>query len=320
MADTEQFDDVFSMMEGAEGHGELAQAAIERTKALPIWTGPVKPTVQPGGVSNLNLIVEDRGRKYAIRCGEDEPHIGVFRENEVNAYRAAAAIGLAPEVIHSEKGLIVAAFVEGKVLTPADARSEHYLPSIVERLRFLHDNAHRHLDGNNFMFWPFHHSRWYINQGMAFGDVMDKKWRDVYPDLITLIDELEEVTGRVRIVFSHNDIQPQNFIDDGKKLWLVDWEYAGFSADLFDLGMAGMVVDTTPEETRLLLESYFQAPMTDELRRRFEAQVVIACVREMTWSFMAEVTPRPVDFDWRIYSDMNYERFLKRLAVYREAA
>ena len=320
MADTEQFDNVFGMMEGAEGHGELARKAIERAKALPIWSGAVEPAVQPGGMSNLNLIVEDAGRKYAIRCGEDEPHIGVYRENEANAYRAAAAIGLAPEVVYSEAGLIVAAFVEGKVLTPADARSDHYLPRIAERIRYLHDNAHRHLDGNNFMFWPFHHSRWYIRQGQGFGDVMDRKWRDVYPGLLDLVDELEEATGRVRVVFSHNDIQPQNFIDDGEKLWLIDWEYSGYSADLFDLGMTGMVVDTTPEETRLLLESYYDAPLTDELRRRFEAQVVIACVREMTWSFMAEVTPRPVDFDWRIYSDMNYERFLKRLAVYREVA
>ena len=59
MADTEQFDDVFAMMEGAEGHGELARKAIARAKALPIWTGPVEPRVQPGGMSNLNLIVED---------------------------------------------------------------------------------------------------------------------------------------------------------------------------------------------------------------------------------------------------------------------
>ena len=320
MTDTQEFDDVFGMMGSAEGHGELAKKAIERTKRLPLWKGPVEPAVQPGGLSNLNLIVEDEGRKYIIRCGEDEPHIGIYRENEVNAYRAAAAIGIAPEVVYSEDGLIVAAFVEGKVLTPADARSEHYLTRIAELLRCLHDNAHRHLDGNNFMFWPFHHSRWYINQGLAAGETMAEKWRDIYPGLFGLIDELEEATGAVRVVFSHNDIQPQNFIDDGEKLWLVDWEYAGFSADLFDLGMTGMVVDTTPEETRLLLESYYRAPMTDELRRRFEAQVVIACMREMTWSFLAEITPRPVDFDWRVYSDMNFERYLKHLAIYREVA
>jgi thiamine kinase-like enzyme len=56
------------------------------------------------------------------------------------------------------------------------------------------------------------------------------------PRLAAAAERLEAAVGPVEIVFGHNDLLPANLIDDGDRLWLVDWEYAGFNSPLFDLG------------------------------------------------------------------------------------
>jgi aminoglycoside phosphotransferase (APT) family kinase protein len=49
------------------------------------------------------------------------------------------------------------------------------------------------------------------------------------------VDALEAAQAPLPMVFGHHDLLPGNFIDDGKRLWLIDWEYAGFGTAMFDL-------------------------------------------------------------------------------------
>ena len=167
------------------------------------------------------------------------------------------------------------------------------------------------------MFWSAQHNRWYIRLLNERLEQVDARWRALLPEMATVNEALEATIGEVRMVFSHGDILPQNFIDDGTRLWLVDWEYAGFNMDLFDLAGLGMNIECVPEEADLLLESYGDAPVTDALRRRFTAAKILACIRESTWSFLAEVTTRPIDFDYSVYSAMNAERYQRMYAEYK---
>lgn len=317
MAESREADGVFELLKGAQGAEKLSAAAIERAKGLPIWSAKVEPAVLSGGLSNINLTVEDAGRRYVIRVGADEPHLGVFRENEVKAYRAAHAAGVAPEVIYDEPGLIVMRFIEGKALLPAELREPDRLRQAARLLRQLHREAHKHLESPGFMFWSAQHNRWYIRLLNERLEQVDARWRALLPEMATANEALEATIGEVRMVFSHGDTLPQNFIDDGTRLWLVDWEYAGFNMDLFDLAGLGMNIECVAAEVDLLLESYGEAPVTDALRRRFAAAKILACIRESTWSFLAEVTTRPIDFDYSVYSAMNAERYRRMYAEYK---
>ena len=65
------------------------------------------------------------------------------------------------------------------------------------------------------------------------------------------------------IVFGHHDLLPGNFMDDGKRLWLIDWEYGGFGTAMFDL--ANLVVErraSAPAEDEALLDAYFEGKVT----------------------------------------------------------
>ena len=55
------------------------------------------------------------------------------------------------------------------------------------------------------------------------------------PELVDVAAGLELAVGPVDLVFGHNDLLAGNFIDDGRRVWLIDWDYAGFNSPLFDL-------------------------------------------------------------------------------------
>ena len=311
-------DEVYSLVGGARGMEARSGAAIERARTLPIWTGAVEPAVLSGGLSNINLTAEDDGQRYVIRVGEDEPFFGVSREHELQAFRAAHAAGVAPEVVYAEPGLMVIRFIEGRSLLPADVHEPAQLAKVARLFRRLHGAAHKHLESTGFMFWPFQHHRSYIRLLHERSDRLHTRWRDMLPALAAANEELERAMGPATIVFGHNDLNPQNIMDDGKRLWFVDWEFGGFVVDLFDLGVLAMNIEIRPDEIDPYLENYFDAPPTDELRYRFAAATVVAAIRETTWSIVSEVMDKPIDFDFRIYSTMNADRYERMYAEFCE--
>ena len=319
MAENINSEGVFDAIGNAQGAAEMTAPAIARAEALPIWQGAVAPQLLSGGLSNINLTVEDAGKRYVVRIGEDEPHLGVFRAKEVMSLRAAHTAGVAAEVIYNEPGLIVLGFIPGRNLTPDDLHAPDMIVKAAELIRRLHDEAHKHLEDSGAVFWPFHHNRWYVRQLRERGDALDEKWRALLPNLVAENDELEAAIGKTHIVYGHNDINPQNIIiDDDARLWFVDLEYAGFGMDLFDMGVLAMNCDLNQTEDRLMLESYYGAPPDEELARRFAAAKAIGALREFLWGILSQVSERPIEFDYSIYADMFVERYHRFLADYRD--
>ncbi len=113
----------------------------------------------------------------------------------------------------------------------------------------------------------------------------------------------------------HNDLLAANIIDDGERLWLIDWEYAGFNSALFDLG--GLASNSEmPEALREgLLEAYFERPVTDDLRRRFAAMTAASLMRETLWSMVSESHSK-LDFDYAAYTAENLARFEAAYAAF----
>ena len=312
-------EDVYNLIGSARGVEARSGAAIDRARTLPIWSGAVEPVLLSGGISNINLTAEDDGARYVIRVGEDEPFFGVSRAHELRAFRAAHAAGVAPEVVYAEPGLMVIRFIEGSSLLPADVHEPVRLAKVARLFRQLHREAHKHLDSTGFMFWPFQHHRAYIRLLQERSDRLFPRWRDMLPGLARANEELERIIGPATIVFGHNDLNPQNIMDDGERLWFVDWEFGGFTVDLFDLGVLAMNIEIRPDEIDPYLETYFEAPATDALRYRFAAATVLAAIRETTWSIVSEVMDKPIDFDFRIYSTMNADRYERMYAEFRDA-
>ncbi len=275
-----------------------------RAADLSCWSGPVEPTPLAGGITNKNYLVTDRGMRYVVRIGDDIPVHQVMRFNELAASRAAHAAGLSPAVIHQEPGVLVLQYIDGRTLTAEDVRPRAMLNRVLMMIRRCHQEMPRHVRGPVLMFWVFHVLRDYA---ATLRDGASRHIDDL-PRLLALADQLEAIVGPVDIVFGHNDLLPANFIDDGRRLWLIDWDYAGFNSPLFDLGNLCSNNQVVPVDEEWFVEAYFQRPLSAELRRRYHAMKCASLLRETMWSMVSEVHST-LDFDYPAYTAENMARF-----------
>jgi len=289
----------------------VRERSSARVAALAIWFGRVDPLPLAGGITNQNFTVEDRGRRYVVRVGNDILVHGVVRANELAASRAAYLAGLSPRVVYAEPGILVLDFIEGRTFTPQDVRNPANLERLVDMVRRCHRDIPQHLRGPAAMFWVFHVVRDYAHT-LSEGN---SRHTALLPDLLARAARLEAAVGPIEVVFGHNDLLAANFIDDGHRLWLVDWEYAGFNSPLFDLGGLASNSELSPEQAERALSLYFDKPVDDQLRRRASAMTVASLLRETMWSMVSEIHAA-VDFDYAAYTAENLRRFESAYATY----
>jgi len=239
-----------------------------------------------------------------VRVGDDLPLHGILRFNEIAVARAAAAAGVSPEVIHSEPGAIVIRFIEGHTLTPGDVRSPGVLERIVPLLQTAHKGIPKFLRGPVLMFWVFHVIRDYASGLRELGGDAASS----LPGLLAKAEVLEQSVGQIDVVLGHNDLLAANFIDDGDRLWLVDWDYAGFNSPLFDLGGLASNSELSTDQEAWLLEAYYGGKAGPGLHRQFQAMKCASLLRETLWS-MTSAIHSTIDEDFDAYTENNLARF-----------
>jgi thiamine kinase-like enzyme len=285
----------------------------DRIHALGIWKGPIAITPITGGITNRNYLVRDRFRPHVVRLGEDIPIHHISRRNELAASLAAHAAGISPAVLHHAPGVLVLEYIESKALLPDDLRNPKTLLRVVPLIRACHHDIARHFRGPAAIFWVFHVIRDYVANLTAAGST----YRSLLPDLIEKAQRLESAAGPFEIAFGHNDMLAANFLDDGRRLWLIDWDYAGFNTPLFDLGGLASNNEFSEDAERSMLEAYFQTPPTPELWRRYRAMKSASLLRETLWSMVSEIHST-IEFDYAGYTAENRVRFERAYAAFEQ--
>lgn len=281
-----------------------------RIAALPCWRGAPRIAPLAGGMTNRNYVVEDGAGRHVVRLGADMPHHMILRWHEAAAARAAHAAGLSPEIEHAQPGILVMRHVDGRSLTPEDLRDRARLPAIAALLRRCHRELPRHLAGPALAFWPFQVVRSYIAALRAAAS----PWAARLDGFAALADRLEDGLAPMPFVFGHNDLLAANLIDDGRRLWLIDWDYAGFGSPLFDLANLASNNALSSGDEAALLEAYFGAPADAALRRDMAAMRIVSLLRETLWSMVSELHPA-VAFDYAAYTRENLARLEAEIAA-----
>lgn len=282
-----------------------------RIAALPIWSGPVDWEPLKGGLSNESVTVTDAGRKMVVRFGRDFPFHHVSREREIMSTRAAVAAGFAPALIHAEPGVMVSAFIEGRTFDASDMAAN--IDRIAEMIGRFHREMSRHVSGPGFAFWVFHVIRDYARSLEAGGSRMAGR----LPEFRSLAEALERAQAPLPIVFGHHDMLPANIIDDGDRLWLIDYEYAGFSTPMFDLAGIASNAEFTPAQSEALLVRYFGQTPDGDLIRSHAAMECASLLREAMWSMVSELHLDAPGVDYVAYTQENLDRLEAALDRYR---
>jgi thiamine kinase-like enzyme len=284
----------------------------DKIHALGIWRGSIEIAPLVGGITNRNYLVTNGGRRFVVRLGTDIPVHHISRANELAASKAAHAAGLSPAVIHYEPGVLVLDYIDAKPLAAEDIREPLMLARIVPLVRSCHQNVGKHFRGAGVIFWVFHVVRDYA----AVLEEGGSRHRALLPSFLDIAERLERAASPFDIAFGHNDLLAANFLDDGKRLWLIDWDYAGFNTPLFDLGGLASNNEFSDDQETAMLEAYFEAPVSDDLRRRCQAMKCASLLRETMWSMVSEIHSH-IDFDYSAYTSENLARFERAYQSFR---
>ena len=289
-----------------------AQSALQRAMSLPIWQAPHQAVLLSGGITNFNVMLTDQNTRYVVRVGQDIPIHQIMRFNELAVHRAAHAIGAAPAVVYAEPGIMVLEFIDAGPLDEDAVQRDAMLARILPLLKRCHTEAKQVLRGPVLTFWVFHVLRDYaatLRDG-------NSPYIPLLEPLIDTAEQLEQAVGPVQLVLGHNDLLAGNILDDGTRLWLLDWEYGGFNSPLFDLAGLASNNGLSPAQECWMLETYFEAPLTDQLSHQYYAMKCASLLRETMWSMVSEIHSE-IDFDYAQYTAKNRERFETALSDFR---
>jgi len=261
---------------------------LDKVARLACWRGSVELSQLKGGLTNISFVASCCGEKFVVRCGVDIPVHHVFRDRERAASVAAFEAGLSPEIIHVEPGIMVLRFIDGRTLSEDDLRTD--IGRLVPLLKDCHSKVGRLVRGPVNAFWVFQVIRDYVTLLDA-----DRRY-------LEMADCFEQAQVPLPIVFGHHDLLPGNLIDDGRKVWLIDWEYGGFGTAMFDLANLSSNGAFGAAEDAALLDAYFDGKVGDDLRRAFAAMKAASALREALWAMVSDVHLKTPGVDYKAHA------------------
>jgi len=275
--------------------------AVER-----VWPGrDARVEVLGGGITNHNLKVEVDDERYVLRvAGKDTGLLGIDRGVELAATQAAAAAGIGPEVVAfvEPEGWLVTRFVEGASPPLERMREPDLLARVASALRALHDSPS--IPGT---FDSFRVVEAYRATALERGGRVPAEY-----------DWAHELAGRIEAKRSadepvpcHNDLLNANFLDDGERLRIVDWEYAGMGDRFFDLANFSINHELGESESAALLDDYF-GEVRDADVHALGLMRFMSDFREAMWG-VVQTAVSELDFDFVAYATEHFER-LRRTA------
>ena len=257
-----------------------------------------------GGITNKNYKITSNGESYVLRMGGNETKfLGIDREVEYECSRLAAQIGVAPEPIAfiAPEGFILARFISGKGIPAEEIGIEENIRRVVESMRAYH--ALESFPGS---FSPFRVAEEYARTARSF-DVKLPEKMDWY---LKKSREIETALyGREPLALHpcHNDLLNGNFIDDGSRFRILDWEYAGMGDIFFDLGNFAIQHEFNDEQDEILLKAYFGEP-TDSQRAHQKLMKIMSDLREAMWA-QVQIGVSQLEFDYKGYGQKYFDRF-----------
>ena len=267
----------------------------ERILSLPCWDSSVELEELSGGITNRNYKVIAPGGNRMARVCEDRRILGIDRRNELVCQGAAAGLGIAPPVFYHEEGILVSDFIEARTLGDGDVQEAATLRRLAQVLRQLHESRDG-LSGEMLYFCPFQTIRTYVGNARELGAALPE-------NIDSLLEDIAWLAGEVRPFrpsLCHNDVLAANILDDGDRLWLVDWEYGGMGNPLFDLAGVCGNCSLEPEQEALLLSAYFGRE-DQAVAREVKILKAVSLLRETLWALIQTVASE-IEFDYASYS------------------
>lgn len=257
-----------------------------------------------GGITNKNYKIIADGESFVLRMGGNETkYLGIDRAVEYECSRLASQVGVAPDPVAflAPEGFILARFVSGKGMSAEEIGTEENIKRVLKSMKAYHA-----LESFPGFFSPFRVAEEYKKTAESFNVKLPEKM-DWYLEKSSEIEKAMYAREPLTLRPCHNDLLNGNFIDDGTRIRILDWEYAGMGDIFFDLGNFAVQHEFNDEQDEILLKAYFGNP-TDSQRAHQKLMKIMSDLREAMWAQVQRGVSQ-LDFDYEGYGKKYFERF-----------
>jgi len=275
---------------------------------VPVLAGPRSVADLPGGLTNHNLRVTTRTGDYVVRLTQsDAGLLGIDRDAEHANTRSAAEAGVGAQVVdyRPDLGMLVITFLPGKALTNESIGAPGVIARAADAIRRLH--AGPRFTGD---FDMFTRQAGYLGLVREHGFSLPEAYDSFAP-------QWERVRRALAVrpaatVPCNNDLLAGNFIDDGQRVWLIDYEYSGNNDPAFELGNTVTECDLSREQTDELVDGW--AAEDPAFRARVDLQSLCSEYGWALWGFIQSATS-PIDYDFHGWGMERYEKAVRRFTA-----
>jgi thiamine kinase-like enzyme len=280
--------------------GDDLEALLDR---VPVLQGLRRTVVElPGGLTNQNLHVTTEHGDYVVRRFRgDAELLGIDRDAEHHNTRAAAEAGVGAAVVDylPELGLLVIAYIRGRTYDNDSFAEPGVLERAARACRQLHEGPRFRGDFDMF-----------LRQAGYLRTVHDKGFRlfdgyERYDEAFHRVERALAVRAEPTVP-CNNDLLAGNFVDDGEKVWLIDYEYSGNNDACFELGNTSTECDLDDDQVDALVTAYYGEPRRDKLAR-VRLQALVSAYGWSLWGAI-QAAASQIDHDFETWGLERFEK------------
>ncbi|MBV6451795.1 MAG: Thiamine kinase [Anaerolineales bacterium] len=260
---------------------------------IPDWQGKqISITPLSGGLTNSNFKVEVDGVPYFVRVpGASTELLAIDRANEYHNTKAASEAGVAPKIFYHlpEYNVMVLEFLSGTTMSKDSLNAAGMPTRMAHAIKRLHAGPRFLLDFNMFRLTEYY---------LSLCRDRTIKIPDGYLDRVPTVQRIEQAMNvkPLATVPCNNDLLAENYIDDGDRLWLIDYEYSGNNDPTFELGNTCQEMQFSDSQIEEVCDAYF-GEVKPSMIARMKLNMIMS---DVGWGLWAAIQAKisTIDFDF----------------------
>lgn len=261
--------------------------------------------VRLGGLTNVVHRVDLPDETLIVRIPGKGTEDYIDRSVELHNARAAARAGVSAELIwgDAESGIMISRCIDEIVtMTPESFLQRKGAPA---RAALAFRKLHQSGETFQFRFELFS----MIDDYLKVLSSKDAELPDGYHEIVEAAEPVKSILSENESALApcHCDPLCENFLDDGTRMWIVDWEYSGMNDPMWDLGDLSVEAGFTADQDREMMCAYFDGQASAAEYGRMVVYKAMCDLLWTLWGLIQHADNNPAEDFWA-YSVNRFER------------